>query len=104
MAKRRVKQTAKLNTIEYWFRADNKLAATAQWSNLPIFIATVSFLVIIFTPRNYLQLTAQLGFVFGLGYWSWFETRYGINRFRRTLGVMTSLIVILMGFVFVSGM
>lgn len=72
---------------------DNKgEVVIAQFPNLPIIIALLSWIISISLDDVNLSIKfSNLSFSFFL-VWSWLEMSYGVNIFRRTLGVLSSFL------------
>lgn len=75
-----------MKIVDWLFKNNSGKVVLAQQPNLPVIIAFI--LVIgswIFT--NNLGDFFRVGFYFALLWWSWLELAYGVNGFRRMLGL-----------------
>lgn len=69
-----------------YFKDKNGKIVIAQWPNLPLWIALVCFLLG-FSSQPVIKNLSSWGLLISLLYWSYLEIFYGVNLFRKTLGI-----------------
>ena len=73
--------------ISKYFKDDKGHIIIGQRPNIPVYFAIFAYIVR-FIPLKYLYELSELGFSVAMIYWSYLEIRYGINTFRRVLGIV----------------
>ena len=77
-------------SLSNFFKDAQGRVVIVQWPNFPLWIAIVSFILTLLS----LPLLNQIGFwglIVSLLYWSYLEIFYGVNTWRRLLGVAVAL-------------
>jgi hypothetical protein len=77
-----------------WFLKDKDgKVVIGQWPNWPIWLALILYLLRFFPWESFSQVS-RWGVFFTMMYWSYLEIRYGVNGFRRTLGVFVMIFMV----------
>lgn len=69
------------------FKTEDGKIVIGQTPNPPL-IAAFLFYLLGFLPLNSLDTISQWGFLVSIIYWSYLEIRYGVNTWRRILGLL----------------
>lgn len=73
--------------LRQFFTTSDGQIVIGQWPNWPLWLA-IFFWVIQYLPVDQAQQISQWGMKFSLIYWAYLEIRYGVNSFRRLLGMI----------------
>ncbi len=79
-----------MQTITNFFKDSQGRVVIGQWPNYPLWIAIVSFFLSRL-PVPILQPIGFWGLIISLLYWSYLEIVYGVNTWRRFLGLVVGL-------------
>ncbi len=79
-----------MQAITNFFRDAQGRVVIGQWPNYPLWIAIVCFFLIRL-PVPILHHIGFWGLIISLLYWSYLEIVYGVNTWRRFLGLVVAL-------------
>ncbi|MEC4986129.1 MAG: hypothetical protein SAJ37_08720 [Oscillatoria sp. PMC 1068.18] len=88
-------QTTKESLFDKFFRDDQGNIVIAQKPNLPIILGVGATLIYLLLPnQGNLSLGLETVAIGALFTWGWMELFQGVNYFRRTLGLISLLVII----------
>ena len=70
-----------------FFKDKKGKVVVAQWPNWPLWVALIFFLLKYF-PHSIVQDVSFWGLILTLLYWSYLEIFFGVNLWRRLLGML----------------
>lgn len=70
-----------------FFKDKDGNVVIAQFPNWPLFLAAI-FYILKYTNIDILLVVGQWGFFVTMIYWSYLEIRYGVNSWRKLLGLL----------------
>lgn len=96
-------ETKKTTLFDRTFRDSEGKIAIAQMPNLPLLVGLAATFLQFMLPGGKIQLTSQLVAFGALFAWAWLELFDGVNYFRRALGLIALVGIIVLGLNFVLG-
>lgn len=88
------KQPLYQDLVDIVFKDNNGSIVLAQAPNIPILIAIIVWIVLLFVHQEPYQITLTIVFNIALGVWAILELGWGVNYFRRGLGLVVLIFVL----------
>ena len=82
--------------VDRWFRTQSGKIVIAQFPNAPLMAWAIAALLERLAPQEpeiIIKILSGFGFL-ALVYWAWLEIKYGVNLFRKALGLAVLLVSI----------
>lgn len=80
--------------VDTVFKDSSGIIVLAQTPNIPIIIAIIAWLLLLFVHQEPYQITLTILFNAALGVWAFLELGWGVNYFRRGLGLVVLVFVL----------